>query len=170
MIHFLKLSGVWKNSDLQEFFESFFGYFSLLPLLKSSSYSIYLAIFYITQTIFFIVLIDILYIVYMNAKKKQVLQWPLTLLRLFCELNESIIFIPFFELYTSIFQCTTDSKGKSVHAIFSEVRCSSETFILHSFVSSISCFCYLIFSLIQTLLFYECRYNSFCSNTKSFLK
>ena len=137
----------------------------LITHFENSGFVSYLIMLYLVVSIISLIFIAGLYI-HINSDKKRNKTWPITFLKIFCEILLPILFLPFLEIFLTIFKCKRNLNGSQMHIIYTDTQCYSGSYIAHVIISSLIMILFLFLSFIVAVLYYECRYNSQNFNAK----
>ncbi|KAL4426928.1 hypothetical protein ABPG74_012928 [Tetrahymena malaccensis] len=146
---------LWIVMSVADDLQKFFSYFLLVPYFNSFSQMI--VGMYVIIGIFGCLLLLILYVSIKIKNGISGLSGALSVIKIFCQLSLSFLYLPMFDLFLSPMRCRMIN-GAETHKIFQDQQCYSGNNLLHSFfglVSAIVLFCivYLI-----TLTNFESRY------------
>lgn len=87
-----------------------------------------------------------------NLKKNKILfLWPINIFKVFANIFNSILLIPFFEICISILNC------KKLNMYFPEVSCYQNEYIAHTIFAIIGILVTFFFSMIFSLFYFDLK-------------
>lgn len=126
------IAGIWKNEDVVDIIKSVSQVVQINYWFKTTSWSLYIAIFYLCIVILIFVILNIFYVSYAFNRKKFNFMWPIYTLKIFLSFFINIAFYPFLDLFMSMMNCNQNKYKVLSHAEFTDIECWSGIHILHS--------------------------------------
>lgn len=84
----------WRAGSVFDSLQSVIQVFQVITVIASFPWVTYLAVFYLGILIVFLVVLDIIYVLYSIARKRFAVIWPLKVLSNFCSIFVTILFLP----------------------------------------------------------------------------
>ena len=159
---------MWKMPKLTEVISRIVNYTMLTPHFRLWEFNDYLVIFFFSIAIFFLLVLDFLYIVYCSKKKNAHISWPVTLLHISTELLITILFMPFFDLFAFGFYCEKNAGGVYYHKAFTDTQCYAGTHIAVVVCAVICGLLLLMYAGVMALCLFGARSNASESKIISF--
>lgn len=103
------------------------------------------------------VILCFIYVSYSFTKKRFVFIWPLYALRSVCYLFVTILFIPIYEFFLSVFHCIENEEHVLVHYMWSEVECFKGVHIIHSILAVFTAVVNVCMTVVVAINFFESR-------------
>ena len=89
----------WNANDLSETIQKIINYFLIYPYFKSTSWSIYIMIFYILNIYVVILLCNMAFVAYSARRGRFTLYWPVQTLRFGVWLSTTVLFLPILQIF-----------------------------------------------------------------------
>lgn len=155
----------WRAGALYDSLKSLVEAFQVINYLTNFPWTTYLVIFYLGIFLVFLIILDIIYVLYSISRRKFSVVWPLKALSTFCSLFVTVLFLPLLsnvsshllELFVSLITCKKTEDGAYVHVSYTEIVCWQGSHIFHGVMASLISVVFIGISLVVTLTFYEAK-------------
>lgn len=146
----------WGNHPIAEGVQTGIGYINIVNYLSNSSAIVYLTIYYMFVLSVTLVIVNIAYVSYSFSRKYFTHTWPLYVLSKVAKTFVTILFMPIFELFLSMFTCNLNDYGYYINNISPELICFESFHYLHMVISFIVSILFLIICMTVAINFFEC--------------
>lgn len=125
--------------------------------VKTSSWNVFLTIFYVALFIILFIKLNIIYVGYSFSKKKYSFMWPVYTLKVIFGLLTTILFYPFLDYFLSMMSCAETKDGTMIHVQFEEIKCWNSVHIVHSVFAIFAALLFIETCYIVCICYFECK-------------
>lgn len=146
----------WDNSQIANQINNFIGYINIVNYLNGTSKYAYLSVYFFFVLIVILVICNIIYVSISFSRNYFTYTWPLIVLTNVAKFFVTILFMPIFELFLSMFVCYyNDELGEFRNSITSEIVCFQSLHIFYMVISCLVSIAFLIICYVVAINFFE---------------
>ncbi len=144
----------WSDDILLEVSQSILEYLRIVEAIENSHSQVYYLIFFYFAVVYITVISLLLaYLRYTLENTKYYFETVTQLLRILLLLSYFVFFMPFYEIFTSVFRCDSESEK---HFHLTEMTCYSDAeHIIMVVLSVIALIALILFNIVIALLYNE---------------
>jgi hypothetical protein len=150
------LNKYWDNSTIAVNFGNLIQRLNIVSYLHQGTKELYLSIYFVFVVIVILIIINIAYVSISFSRKYFTYTWPLILLTTVFKVFVTVLFMPIFELFLSMFTCSYNSvSDKYLNNITSNLVCFEGLHIFYMTISFLVTIIFLAICITIAINFYE---------------
>lgn len=156
---------IWKKYNVVLTLNNFINYFQISVYFVSGT--VFIIVFYVCISIVVLMIANLIYVIISVLRKKFAFVWPLRTLRSVASVIVTILFMPMFEVFLSMLQCSTNSDAIQISSYDSSLVCWQGAHIVHVIFAIVFSVIFVIICTAIQLCNFDSRFSIHDHNSRS---